>query len=101
MDASLRDKIKSERHRYDFKVIKTKVLKSEGEDGIYKTQDDILNQLRMPQNQNNADKLLNFYHSHQFSFGPDALFDVFRRIARAIPLDSRFGGKDYACTSRY
>ena len=74
---------------------------AEAGDKIYLTKGEIAYHLRLPQNQKSADKLLNFYHSRQFSFDAESLFEVFRRIARAIPMDSRFGGQDFACTSRY
>ena len=56
--------------------------------------------VRLPQIQRNADKLLNVYNSHQFSFDIANLYELFRRVARAIPLDNQFGGV-FAATSQY
>lgn len=54
-----------------------------------------------PQIQASADKLLNLFNRHQFSFSPETIFQVYRRVARAIPMDTKFGGKEFASSGYY
>ena len=97
----LRQKMEQDSDKYDFRVIKGKMNFDVTQDRAYQSSEEIRQFLRQPQIQHSADKLLNYYHSHQFSFGRDELYDVFRRVARAIPMDNQFGGPEFASTNRY
>ena len=48
MDQKLRDKIEAERHLYDFKVIKRRMVGGADEDRVYLTKDEVAQQLRLP-----------------------------------------------------
>ena len=49
--------------------------------------------IRQPQIQTRAEDLLNLYQNHQFSFNHEQSLQIFKRVARAIPMNSREGGQ--------
>ena len=48
--------------------------------------------IRQAHIQNRAEELLNLYQNYQFSFSPEQTVEIFKRLARAIPMYSREGG---------
>lgn len=57
--------------------------------------------MRDPTIQTSADRLLNLWQNYQFSFemlSYDSTIELFRRVARAIPLSRQEGGNQHAST---
>ena len=60
--------------------------------------------MREPTIQSSADRLLNLWQDYQFSFEAncfDSTVEVFRRVARAIPLSRQEGGTTHASTFKF
>jgi hypothetical protein len=74
------------RQEYDFKLIKRK-FKQPTNDKVYMEPEEIERMIRQPQMQARAEDLLNLFQNHQFSFGGDQCVDLYKRVARAIPMN--------------
>ena len=62
------------------------------QDLSYMAEEKLDRMIRQPHIQNRAEELLNLYQNFQFSFTPEQCVDIFKRLARAIPMYSREGG---------
>ena len=99
LDEKLRSKIEANQELYDFKVVRRKLI-LEKEERVYLSKAEVDARVRLPHIQSSPEKLLNVYDKHKFSFDHESLSEIFKRVARALPLDSKNGGM-VACTQKY
>ena len=53
---------------------------------MYLTAEQIHERLNLPQFTKSAEELLNLYQNHQFSFTEDLAVEVYKKVAKAIPI---------------
>jgi hypothetical protein len=82
----MRMEMEERRQEYDFKLIKRK-FKQPTNDKVYMEPEEIDRMIKQPQMQARAEDLLNLFQNHQFSFGADQCVDLYKRVARAIPMN--------------
>ena len=104
-ESMLKERMEEEQHKYDFKYLKRR-FKSEMEmdEGAYLKGKELWQAVRDPLVQRSADKLLNLWQNYKFSFelnGMEHGFELFRRVARVIPISKEEGGTRIATHFKY
>ena len=109
--------MKEEKFKYDFKYLQKQFENEEQTSSMnYISFEDLSTRLRDPQNQGSAERLLNLWFDHKFSFeiaraklkdsgelkeGCHLAFELLRRVARAIPITKEEGGPNHSSSFKY